>query len=858
MSKQHDAIKRGIPEFPHAHSVQGLADWMDVMETEGLANEEADERRTRFGPNALDQEPPEPWWRTLVRQFLTPMIYLLAAASLISFFMGEALDGMAILIVVLINGVIGFITEFRAEKALQALKSMISLQATVKRNGRILKLNSEDIVPGDIVLLEAGDVVPADARIIKSRNLSLDEAALTGESLPVNKTWETLPESTPIADRINCVFSGTSVVRGNGEALVFATGMDSQIGLISGMLATVQKQRTPLEERLERLSGFLIKLVVGVAVFVVGLGFLQGRGFLHMLETGIALAVAAVPEGLPFVATMTLALGVHRMAGVNALVRNLSSVETLGSTTVVCTDKTGTLTLNDMAVRELWPVDVDTVEDIYRVSVLCNKATPGEKGKSLGDPMEVALLAYCRDKGVDIEMIRRTFPVTDEEPFDSSTMRMVTWHDEGVAVKGAPEKLIGDASFYMEKGEKKTITATHRKQWMEKVESMASRGMRTLGFAWGGSLDDLVFLGVAGILDPPRPEVPESVRSCREAGMHVVMITGDHLTTACSIAEEVGILTGEQREAFSGNELENMDEDELSQHAGRIGVFARVAPEHKLKIVRALQKAGHVVAMTGDGVNDAVALKQADVGVAMGIQGTEVSKEASDIILQDDRFATIVLAIKEGRRIFDNIRKSVLFLLCCNLSEVLTVVGGILFRMPAILLPLQILWINLITDVAPALALALDPAESDVMKRPPKKRMEDILTRDHKFNILLYGIIMSLGVFAAFGFSLVTHPGDGSRAAEMGFHTLVFAQLFFVYNVRGRSLFRNPGQLFSNLWLIGGVGFSMMIQVGITYVPVFQRALDIVPLAADEWLVVAAGALLPTLLAQVRKFLRGD
>ncbi|MEA3507688.1 MAG: HAD-IC family P-type ATPase, partial [Synergistota bacterium] len=412
MSKKHDAMQHGIPEFPHAHSVQGLADWMDVREAEGLANEEADERRARFGPNALDQAPPEPWWRTLLKQFLTPMIYLLAAASLISFFMGEPLDGMAILIVVLVNGVIGFITEFRAEKALQALKSMISLQATVRRNGKILKMNSEDIVPGDVVLLEAGDVVPADARIIESRNLALDEAALTGESMPVNKTRETLPESTSIADRINCVFSGTSVVRGNGEVLVFATGMDSQIGLISGMLATVEKQRTPLEERLERLSGFLIRLVVGVAVFVVGLGFLQGRGFVHMLETGIALAVAAVPEGLPFVATMTLALGVHRMAGVNALVRNLSSVETLGSTTVVCTDKTGTLTLNDMAVRELWPVDGDTVEDIYRVSVLCNKAVLGENGKNVGDPMEVALLAYCRDEGVDIDMIRRTFPVT--------------------------------------------------------------------------------------------------------------------------------------------------------------------------------------------------------------------------------------------------------------------------------------------------------------------------------------------------------------------------------------------------------------------------------------------------------------
>ncbi|HOI81349.1 MAG TPA: HAD-IC family P-type ATPase [Synergistales bacterium] len=839
----------------HALDAKEILAALDVDPEKGLDDLRVEELIERYGPNQINPEEPEPWWKSLLRQFMTPMIYLLTGASLISLVMKETLDAFAILVVILINGGIGFVTEFRAEKALMALKAMISPTAVALRGGVIRTVSAASLVPGDIILLEAGDVVPADARVFEQYNLGVDEAALTGESLPVDKTGEILPVGTELADRKNCLFSGTAVVRGSGRAVVFGTGMGTEIGRISSMLSTVSKSATPLEERLARLSGLLIRMVIGIAILVTGLGVLQGRGIVRMIETGIALAVAAVPEGLPFVATMTLAIGVHRMAKRNALVRNLASVETLGSTTVICTDKTGTLTMNDMAVRSMVPAHPECEDLLLRVSVLCNKAHL-EEDSQVGDPMEVALLRSALSRGIDIGATRRATPIIGEEPFDSQTMRMITWHRDGVAAKGAPERILQMCRKVWSKNGLVTFSEEYRREWMERIEAMAAQGMRTLAFAWGDDEGDLSFLGVAGIFDPPRPEVRDSVRSCIDAGIHVIMVTGDHLVTARSIAAEVGILGQGGSKALSGSELAEMEEGAIASQAREIAVVARVAPEHKLRIVRSLQASGEVVAMTGDGVNDAVALKQADVGIAMGIQGTEVSKEASDIILQDDRFSTIVTAIGEGRKIFDNIRKSVLFLLCCNLSEVITVLGGIALGLPSILLPLQILWINLVTDVAPALALALDPAEPDVMSRPPKKRQEDILTRWHMANIVFYGLVISLGVFAAYAFSVRLHPGDPARATEICFHTLVFAQLFFVFNVRNRSLLGDPGQIFANPWLLAGVGFSALLQFNISHVPIMQEVLDIVPLSVTEWGIVIASALLPTLVAQARKVLR--
>lgn len=843
-------------ENPHSLPAEEIVRTLNSDASMGLSSKAAQELLERHGPNLLEQGETRPWWSFFLSQFKSPMVALLSLAALVSLFMREFLDAIAILVVILLNALIGFLTEFRAEKAMEALRSMTSPNARILRDGKPVLIPAERVVPGDILLLEAGDLVPADARLIETRNLAVDESSLTGESMPVEKNAELLPEETLLADRLNCAFSGTAVVRGNGKALVFATGLDSELGRISSLLGSVKKKSTPLEEKLEKFSRFLILLVGTIAGLVFTIGVMQGRGIFKMFETGIALAVAAVPEGLPFVATMTLAIGVHRMARQNALVRNLSAVETLGSTTVICTDKTGTLTLNDMTVRLVLPVLPSLEGLLLRTAVLCNNASLGGTSP-IGDPMEVALLKVAQEKGLDIEEVRRHYLRTAEIPFESRTMTMETRHGSYTAFKGAPERVLSSLpSIWTEMGPR-PFPAEERQFWMDETAKIAKEGMRSLAFAWADGNGGLGFVGLVGIIDPPRPEVRDAVQACHESGIHVVMVTGDHLDTARSIAREVGILSERFPESLDGKALETMDEHELASRAGGVSVIARVAPEHKLRLVQAFQASGETVAMTGDGVNDAVALKQADVGIAMGIQGTEVSKESSDIILQDDRFFTIVKAISEGRRIFGNIRKSVLFLLCCNLSEVFTVLFALLFRLPAILLPLQILWINLITDVLPALSLALDPPEPGSMRRPPMPRSENILTRRHHRLIFSYGSIMTLGVFAVTFAGLYLHPGDLENATAMGFHTMVFSQLLFVFNVRNHSLFRKPGQMVSNPWLVGALLFSMSLQVFITRIPVFQKVLSITPLLFPEWGIVLLGALLPTAVAQAHKVLLG-
>ena len=815
-------------ENPHSLPVEEIVRALYSDASMGLSTKAAQELLEQNGPNLLEQEEPRPWWSFFLSQFKSPMVALLSLAALVSLFMREFLDAGAILVVILLNALIGFLTEFRAEKAMEALRSMTSPNARVLRDGKPVVIPAERVVPGDILLLEAGDLVPADSRMIEARNLAVDESSLTGESMPVEKNAELLPKETLLADRLNCVFSGTAVVRGNGKALVFATGLDSELGRISSLLGSVQKKSTPLEEKLEKFSRFLILLVGTIAGVVFAIGVMQGRGIFKMFETGIALAVAAVPEGLPFVATMTLAIGVHRMARQNALVRNLSAVETLGSTTVICTDKTGTLTLNDMTVRLLLPVLPSLEGLLLRTAVLCNNASLGGTSP-IGDPMEVALLKIAEEKGVDIEEIRRHYHRTAEIPFDSRAMTMETSHGSSTAFKGAPERVLSSLpSIWTEMGPR-PFSAEERQFWMDETAKIAKEGMRSLAFGWADGNEELGFVGLVGIIDPPRPEVRDAVQACHESGIHVVMVTGDHLDTARSIAREVGILSERFPESLDGKVLETLDEHALASRTGGVSVIARVA----------------------------VALKQADVGIAMGIQGTEVSKESSDIILQDDRFFTIVKAISEGRRIFGNIRKSVLFLLCCNLSEVFTVLFALLLRLPAILLPLQILWINLITDVLPALSLALDPPEPGSMRRPPMPRSENILTRRHHRLIFSYGSIMTLGVFAVTFAGLHLHPGDLENATAMGFHTMVFSQLLFVFNVRDHSLFRKPGQLVANPWLVGAVLFSMSLQVFITRIPVFQKVLSITPLLFPEWGIVLVGALLPTAVAQAHKVFLG-
>jgi Ca2+-transporting ATPase len=842
-------------EGAHALVPEELARALAVDPIAGLSPEEARRRLESWGPNALTREEETPWWRVLLRQFTGGMVYLLSAAAGASAFVGERLDAGAILVVILINGIIGFLAEYRAEKALQALKGMTAPTARVVREGEVRTVAAEELVPGDLLILEAGDVPGADARLLEARQLASAEAALTGESAPVDKGIEPLPVATALADRKNCLFAGTAIVRGTARALVFATGGGAEIGRISGLLSGVEKGKTPLEERLERFTGFMIKLVLLIGAAVTGLGVLEGRPFMEMFETGIALAVAAVPEGLPFVATMTLAIGVHQMARRRALVRNLASVETLGSTSVICSDKTGTITENRMTVREVLPVDPAALPDLRRVAVLCNNGALSRDGES-GDPMETALLRWVRDAGTDPEELRRAEPRRDEEPFDSATMRMITFHDGGAALKGAPERLLEGLGFVRTGEGDLPLDGETRRAWSDRVADLASRGMRTLAFAWGPDPERAALLGIMGILDPPRAEVREAVATCAAAGIKVLMVTGDHPLTARAVAEETGIL-GAGR-VLRGDEFAAIPEEELASAVRDVAVIARVAPEHKHRLVKALQAAGEVVAMTGDGVNDAPALKAADVGIAMGITGTEVSKEAADIVLKDDRFATIVDAVEEGRRIFDNIRKSILFLLCCNLSEVFTVLLGLLANLPAILSPLQILWINLATDVVPALALALDPAERGIMKRVPKGRDEDLLTPPLMRRILLYGVLMTGGVIGAYVLALRMNPGEYEAANEVAFFTLVFAQLIFVLNVRKESFLRDPGQLFRNRPLLAGILATLGIQAGLAYVPLFREVLDIAPLNGPEWACVLAGAIFPTAVGQVRKLLFRD
>lgn len=822
----------------------------------GLSLSAASEALARFGTNSLRKPETPPWWSFIVSQFNNPMVWVLSLAAVISLFMEERLDAAAIVVVIFLNTLIGFVTEFRAERAIEALRSMTAPSARVQREGRPMLVPAENVVPGDILLLEAGDIVSADARLYEARNLAVNESSLTGESMPVEKVTEPLPENVTLADRTNCVYSGTAVVRGNARAVVFATGLNSEIGKISSLLEEVGSKSTPLEEKLGRLSRGILYLVGTIATFVFVVGSLQGRGILNMLETGIALAVAAVPEGLPFVATMTLAIGVHRMAKQNALVRNLSSVETLGSTTVICTDKTGTLTMNDMSVRSVLPVSPESEALLYKVAVLCNNASL-EKGEEVGDPMEIALLRAANERGADPAAIRQEFPRTGEIPFDSRTMTMTTYHRGCRAKKGAPEKILLELDYLWSESGPRPISGSERERWSDEISRIASGGMRSLAFAWGEEGTELAFVGLMGIIDPPRPEVANSVRACHEAGIHVVMVTGDHLGTARAIAEEVGILSERSPDSMDGKTFETLAPESLARRIGKVSVIARVSPEHKLTLVQTLQEAGHTVAMTGDGVNDAVALKQADVGIAMGIQGTEVSKESSDVILQDDRFYTIVKAIVEGRRIFGNIRKSVVYLLSCNLSEVLVVLLGLLLRLPAVLLPLQILWINLVTDVFPALSLALDPAEPDSMHRPPLPRSEGILTRAIYRQILCYGSLMALGTLAVAFAALARHPGDTECATATAFHTIVFAQLLFVFNVRDHSLFHYFGQIFRNPWLVSGVLLSSALQVLITTIPVFQQVLSIAPLSITDWAIVLAGATLPSLFGQGCKILAG-
>jgi Ca2+-transporting ATPase len=905
----------------------------------GLAEEEARARLERCGRNELTGEPPAPAWKKFLAQFHDPLVILLLVATLVSVGLwlierDAALpyEAIAILAVVLLNALMGFVQQSRAEQAVAALRRMSAPHANVLRGGVRQSIATAEVVPGDLIFVEEGNTVPADARLIESAALQTAEAALTGESLPVSKDIEPIVEETGLGDRHNMIFSGTAITYGHGIAVVTATGMQTQMGLIAGMLEQASVETTPLQHELIRVGKVLGMVVIAIAVAMIATIVIveKVRGFAALIEVlilGVALAVAAVPEGLPAVVTAALALGVQRMAKRNAIVRHLAAVETLGSANVIASDKTGTLTKNEMTVRVVVTAsgrvvlsgtgyspegqvtsqgEGATAEGTQRVvdgalrSELRRALAVGDRASNAalqesggrwtvqGDPTEGALLVAARKAGLTDEALDARFERVAEVPFSSKRKLMTTINidaeREGLRVftKGAPDVLLVRCSHELVGEDARRLSSARRAEILEANVDLAREALRTLGVAYRSlpatafqseEVDErvereLVFAGLIGMIDPPRAEAKEAVARAKAAGIRTMMITGDHPVTAAVIAAELGVASDVQ--VVTGAEIEKMSDEAIRRTVREVSVYARVNPEHKLRIVKALQHEGAIVAMTGDGVNDAPALKTADIGVAMGITGTDVSKDAADIVLADDNFATIVAAVEEGRAIFANIRKFLRYLLSSNIGEVMTMFFGVLFADAigltaagggvVVALPLlatQILWINLVTDGAPALALAMDPPDPGAMARSPRPRDEGVITRRMWWGIAYVGTVMAAGTLlildASLPRGLIEGSGDIRYAQTMAFTTLVLFSLFTAFNARSdeRSAFDG---LFSNSWLWGAVLMSLLLQAAVVYVPFLQQAFSTVALNAADWLTCAATASSVLWLRELSKF----
>ncbi len=844
----------------------------------GLDSAEADRRIREYGLNILQSKKGVSPWRLLLDQFKNVLILTLLLATVLSAFLGHGLEAVAITVIVLFAVLLGFIQEFRAEKAIDALRSMAAPQARVIRDGREQLVPASEVVPGDMVMLAAGDRIPADARLVVSVNLQVEEASLTGESLPSEKDAGVLsPGNAGAGDRRNMVFAGTAVSYGRGSAVVVATGMQTEFGRIAALLQQVETEKTPLQKNLDKVGVLLARAALVIVLVIVSLGLFRGQSFIDMLIFGIALAVAVVPEALPAVVTISLALGVQRMVKRNALMRRLPVVETLGSTTVICSDKTGTLTRDEMTVRALYTsgtlVEVggsgyipegafivadagalpDSLFRFLTAGVLCSDARLMKNEECewdiKGDPTEGALLVAAVKAGLDIAELQARFPRLDEQPFSSETKRMITLHDDGgvsnAFIKGAPEVILQDCATVVTPEGVEPLDSSLKERLHAEAEAMGRKALRVLAIAEnrGVSIDTasvgMTFLGFAGMIDPPRPEAAEAVQRCIEAGIRPVMITGDHPVTAEAIARELGILRDGR--VVAGNALQEMSDEELRRSAGGISVFARVAPEHKLRIVEALQRNGEIVAMTGDGVNDAPALKKADIGISMGITGTDVSKEASAMMLTDDNFASIVAAVEEGRGIYDNIRKYLTYLLSSNIGELGLMAGASLFGMPLPLTAVQILYVNLATDGLPALALAVDPPEKDIMKRRPNDPRQGIFTRPVLALMLAGGIWSTVVNMSLFNWAL--HSGRPVREAmTMTFVSLVLIQFFKAYSFRSESrpLYSRP---FTNRWLNLAIVWELILLVLIIAVPFLRIPFSTFCLTAEDWLIVLLSSL---------------
>jgi len=842
----------------------------------GLSEQQALERLAQYGPNKLAEGKRVGPLKIFFDQFKNIMVVVLLVAAVISGLTHDLTDSFVILAIALINAVIGFLQEYRADQAMAALKKLSQPLARVVRQGKVLEIPSENLVPGDIILIDAGSRIPADARIIEAASLKIEESSLTGESLPSEKTALQIEGEVPLADRTNMAFLGTVCVYGRGKAAVAATGMNTELGKIAKSIQTLKQGQTPLQKRLAGLARILALGTVILCAVIFLAGWLHGIQVSVMLLTSISLAVAAIPESLPAVITIVLSMGVQRMVKKNSLVKKLPAVETLGSVSVICSDKTGTLTQNQMTVKKLFCNGIiydvegsgyqpagrignlteinEPLDHLLKGACLCNDATlfqekadGSDAWKISGDPTEGAMLTLAAKAGYWRETLEKDLPRVAELPFDSDRKMMTTVHRQRDGryicyVKGALDNMEQACSNFPAQ----TISAN---------KTLADSGHRVLALAYkllntmpekiviGAIEKDLTFLGLVAMIDPPREEVKAAVALCRSAGIRPVMITGDHPATAMAIARQLGVFSSGDL-ALTGMELKNLGVDELADEIERVSLFARVSPEDKIKIVQALQRKGRIVAMTGDGVNDAPALKGADIGIAMGITGTDVSKEASDLVLLDDNFATIVTAVSEGRRIYDNIRKFVRYMLGTNLGEVMTMFGGIMLNLPLPLLPIQILWINLVTDSLPALALSNEPSEPDIMQRPPRPPSENLFARGLGTQVVFSGLLMAAGCLWMFNWAINKHLGLGQTretseiaARSMVFMTMSFYQLFNALAIRSdkRSLFTMPPS--GNWYIYGAVAITALMQLAAVYVPFLQPIFKTIPVAGTDLLV---------------------
>ena len=882
------------PQKAMESSCQDVLHEFGIDAAQGLNQRQVEKQRHKYGWNRLKEAKKRGAWAIFVDQFKSPIIALLAVAAVLAFTFQEWIEGIAVVIAIALNTIIGFTTELRAVKSMESLQELSKSHAKVRREGRVQQVTSEELVPGDIAVLEGGDLVPADLRLIEASKLQVDESALTGESVPVSKTIDPIEPDLPLAEQSNRLFKGTAITRGSGEGLVIATGMGTELGQISELAEQAGGEQTPLEKRLDQLGRKLIWVTLAIAAVVAGAGIVQGKDLMLMVETAIALSVAAVPEGLPIVATVALARGMWRMAKQNALINRLSAVETLGSTSIICTDKTGTLTQNRMTVTQIvtdagsinvgddldtgFAIGGDAIEpnqdhealrQLLQVGVLCNNAELPEMGESdapIGDPMEIALLAAGKRADMLRPDLRTDLPEEREVAFDPEVKMMATYHktDQGywVAVKGAPETLLNHCTHHMTADGSQSLGDDSRDRWRQRMTKTAEAGLRVLAFA-AKTVDSvdadpyqaLTLLGIVGLEDPPREGVKDSIAACHRAGIRVIMVTGDQPITARNIGLAVGVVREQEAEALQGKALLPLDDltDQDKKRLQQVSVFARVSPEQKLNLIALHQHDGSIVAMTGDGVNDAPALQKADIGVAMGQRGTQVAQESADMVLQDDAFSTIVAAVAQGRAIFRNIRQFTLYLLSGNTGEIIAVAIASLFNAPLPLLPLQILYINAINDVFPALALGLGEGSDIMMQRPPRRGDEPVLTQSHWIKIGLYGLLIAAAALGAFAIALQIWQLNSTQAVTVSFMTLAFGRLWHVFNMRspGSGVFRN--EIVNNPYVWGALVLCTGLLLGAVYIPGLSDALGTTGLSWRAWGLVFGASLLPLVIGQLGK-----